>query len=436
MSGFSRTVPALVSVVVPVRRTRAVSGALKPVLTLVLMTMWSTAVFGQDALDQTDEALHLESPGGALQSDLSVVFDLEGYAVDQRPPGLIFAAGGANPRLSLFVETRFGKRFSSLIQARVDRGFDPCERPHEARLDEYLLRYTPFADGRLNVQAGKFATVFGGWVPRHHSWENPFVTAPLPYENVTVVTDTVAPASPQAFLARVDVADKKNEWVPVVWGPVYATGASAFGSWKRFDYAVEWKTSGLSARPDAWGPTAGDWRHPNVAARVGHRPNAAWTLGLSLSRGPYMRPAAEPSLSSHYDPSGNYRVSDFHQTTAAGDLSFARRHWEFWSELIFSRFNVPNVGDADAWSYYVEGKYKISPRLSAALRWGQQRFGDLPDGAGGLRPWDGAIWRTDQALGWRWTRHIQAKLQYSFSREDKTVAQDRHLVSAQATVRF
>ena len=36
----------------------------------------------------------------------------------------------------------------------------------------------------LNVQAGKFATVVGNWIERYDSWNNPFITAPLPYENM------------------------------------------------------------------------------------------------------------------------------------------------------------------------------------------------------------------------------------------------------------
>jgi hypothetical protein len=100
-----------------------------------------------------------------------------------------------------------GEQFYSLVQFRADRGFDPGSKLNgDARFDEYLLRWTPWADGRLNVQAGKFATVFGKWVQRHDSWQNPFVTAPLAYENVTVITDQVAPGTPAAFLGRRSIA--------------------------------------------------------------------------------------------------------------------------------------------------------------------------------------------------------------------------------------
>ena len=116
-------------------------------------------------------------------------------------------------------------------------------------MDEYFLRYTPFEDSRLNFQFGKFATVVGTWVLRHNSWNNPFINAPLPYENVLVITDHVAPASPAAFLARRNKFDDKRTWVPVIWGPSYASGGSIFGRIDKYEYAFEVKNVALSSRP-------------------------------------------------------------------------------------------------------------------------------------------------------------------------------------------
>src|ERR671935_240996 len=69
------------------------------------------------------------------------------------------------------------------------------------RLDEYALRITPWQDGRFTLQLGKFATVVGNWVPRHLSWDNPFINAPLVYDNFTAIQDKFAPISPLYFIA-------------------------------------------------------------------------------------------------------------------------------------------------------------------------------------------------------------------------------------------
>jgi hypothetical protein len=345
---------------------------------------------------------------------------------------LLYAEGpGAfNPRLTLLSDTRIGTHVYAFVQARIDRGFDPLAGGDSARLDEYLLRYTPFTDGRLNVQVGKFATVVGGWVPRHLSWDNPFIGAPLPYENVTTITDHAGPATRSAFLARRAVPDKKHDWVPVVWGPAYSAGVSLFGSRKQLDYALEVKHRALSARPSAWSPARAGWNHPTVGLRVGYRPGAPWNLGVSYSRGAYLLADVADTLPTGR-PLGSYR-----QTTFGSDVSYARRHWQVWGEFIASRFDVPNVGNAGSWAYYVEAKYKATSQLFAAWRWGQQFFGSVADRVGGDQPWDGGIWRAETSLGYRFTRHLQTKLQYGYGREDRQRPQGRHLVAGQLTVKF
>jgi hypothetical protein len=40
------------------------------------------------------------------------------------------------------------------------------------------------------------------------------------------------------------------------------------------------------------------------------------------------------------------------------------------------------VGDADSVAYGVEAKYKFTPKFFGALRWNQQFFAAVPDGAG------------------------------------------------------
>ncbi len=385
-------------------------------------------------LQQLDEALFVQSSGGFFRSDLSGLIDLEGYYLDQRPPGLIFGNGDAffNPRLSLFLDTHLGPHFYSLVQARVDRGFDPRAARRSARFDEYLLRYTPFHDARLNLQIGNFATMIGNWVPRHDSWSNPFITAPVPYENVTTITDRAVPGTSGGFLARRNVPDIKTSWLPLVWGPSYAAGVAVFGRLDKFDYAVEIKNASVSSRPTVWGARKLGWENPTFSGRVGYRPDAAWNFGSSFSYGAYLTPTAQtlPAF-----PKGQ-GLGDFPQTTLAQDVSFAWHHWQLWAEVFESRFEVPNVGNADTLAYFLEAKYKITPRLFGALRWNQQLFWTVPNGKGGRQPWDRDLWRVDTALGYRFDRHLQGKLQYSYGHQNGPFQQGEQLVAAQITVKF
>jgi hypothetical protein len=399
----------------------------------LLFGIWCFRAPAQEFLDKLDDALFIESRTGWFRADLSGLADLEAYYIDQHPPGLIFSNDDLiNARLTLFLDARFGKHFYSFAQARVDRGFDPGSKDFDARFDEYLLRYTPFDQPVVNLQIGKFATVVGNWVPRHHSWDNPFINAPMPYEHVMGMTDQAVPPGPPGLLGRRDIPDRKNIWVPIIWGPSYASGASLFGSIEKFDYAFEVKNAALSSRPGVWDARDLGWENPTVSGRLGWRPDAAWNLGVSGSAGTYLQPVAEtvPAFPAGKD------IGDFYQITFGHDISFAWRHWQLWAEVFLSRFEVPNVGDADTLAYYVEAKYKITPQLFAALRWNQQFFDDVPDGAGGKTPWDRDAWRVDTALGYRFTRHLQAKAQYSYSRQKGPFQQGEQLVAGQFTVKF
>lgn len=402
--------------------TRAIAAAL-----LVLTSSLSAQPF----LDQTEDRLRLRSPDGLFTSQLTGLLDLEGYYVDQRPPGLLDEDESFfNPRLSLFLDMTLGSHFYGFLQARLDRGFDPGEKNFEARLDEYLLRWTPLNDSRLNLQFGKFATVVGSWVQRHDSWQNPLITPPLPYENLTPVSDEYLPGTPAYFLTRRHVADMKDRWLPVLWGPVYATGWGLFGTMGQFDYAFDLKNAALSSHPYSWELTRSLWSYPTFSGRVGFRPGPAWNNGLSFSVGPYLSAEAADELAP------GKSIGDYNQLTLGYDVGYAHGRWQWWGEVFLNRFEVPGVGNADLLAYYIETKYRIAAGLYAAARWNQELYGTIADAAGSAETWGNDMFRIDLALGYRFTRHLQTKLQYSFGRRNGPLQQGEQLVAAQVSVKF
>jgi hypothetical protein len=46
------------------------------------------------------------------------------------------------------------------------------------------------------------------------------------------------------------------------------------------------------------------------------------------------------------------------------------------------------------------------------------------------------MWRIDSAVGYRFTRHIQAKLQYSYSHQTGRIQQGEQMAAVQLTVKF
>ena len=403
---------------------------MKPFRVIVVIAIVSCAITearAQDFLDRVDEALTFTTLNGDVRARVSGTLDLEAYSFSGPAPGLILTTSDAlfNPRLSLFVDAQLGPAIYVFTQARVDRGFDPSDHGAQLRLDEYAVRVTPWQDGRFNLQAGQFSTVVGNYVARHLSWENPFINAPLPYENVTAIEDKMAPYYSYLSVGR---PRDKYEYNPIIWGPSYATGVSVAGRIGQFDYAAEVKNASLSSRPESWPITRMDFDHPTVSGRLGFRPNEMWTFGVSASDGPYFRPEAMTTLPFGRD------IGDYHERLLGQDIGFAWHHLQLWAEFFEARFEVPGFTDADTFAYYLEAKYKFTPQFFGAVRWNQQFFGDVTNSYGGTAPWGHDLWRADIAAGYRFTAHTQLKLQYSF--QDEKNGPSVRMFAAQFTVRF
>ncbi len=418
----------------PLASLRALCGA-----GLLLLALRAAAQ--DDPLDRVDESLSFSGWNDAVRLRLSGTLDLEGYYQSQPQSGLIFSESNIffNPRLSLFLDAQIGRHLYAFVQARADNGFDPDEDGPRVRLDEYVVRLTPFDDGRLNLQVGKFATVVGNWTLRHGSWDNPFITAPLPYENLTGIWDSEGGPSAAAVMVWAGLLPKPDTGgeffdayrnVPIIWGPSYASGASLFGQVGNVDYAFEVKNTSLSSRPETWAPRETQWQNPTFSGRVGYRPSEAWNVGFSASAGSYLQPEAQSGLLP------GRGLDNYLEIVLGQDVSYAWHHFQMWAEAYEARFEIPGVGNADTEAYYIETKYKFTPQFFGALRWNQQFFSALPVSPTAGARWSRNVTRVDIGPGYRLTPHTQVKLQYSVERQDADLSPWSELVAVQFTARF
>lgn len=383
----------------------------------------------QALLEALDGALALHSADAFWRADVSGLLDLETYVPETPALGLLNTDDEVffNPRLTLFLDLQAGETLRAHAQMRVDRGFDPGFAPDgQTRLDEYFMEWRPLGDDTLAFRAGKSATVFGAWTRRHFSWDNPFVTAPAAYSDMLPVTDHRA-APRAALLGRRGERDNPLTWLPVVWGPSYATGLSVFGQVSDFDYALEIKNAALSSRPHTWDAAQNGWTSTTWTGRLGWKPAPEWAFGGSFSHGPYLLETAQRSLPRGRD------FEDYAQTTFALDAAWAHGPWQVWGELMTSRFAIPNAGGVRVLTGFIEAKRKLGSGSWLAARWNQSWFGDVP---GTSTAWDNDGWRADLALGHRLSRHLQAKLQYSLAGRSGPHDEGEHLLAAQITVRF
>ena len=409
-------------------------------LALAFITFTAPAQAVEEFFDRLEHALTFSATGGRTRAHLSGLLDLEGYRVQLPAPGVLETADGSllEPRLTVFLDAQFGPHAYLFAQARADHGFDPGERRTEIRLDEFALRLAPGPRREFNVQLGRFATIVGNWATRHDAWANPFITAPLPYEYLTGMWDTDAVRSSNTLLQWSHVrpglparmaAIEKSLRLPIVWGPSYADGLMVADARGKFRYAFEAKLGSLSSRPEAWRHGREQRHHPTLSAHLAYRPNPTWQVGASASAGSYLRASADRTLAI------GTRRGDYRQLVLAGDLAYARHHWQLWAEIYAARFAIPLVGHADTAAYYVETKYKFTPQFSGALRWNQQLFATLPHRGVPTR-WGHDVARIDFAPSYRCTPHTQLKLQYSLQQGDSGPRNTTRTLAAQATVRF
>ncbi|HEX3731081.1 MAG TPA: hypothetical protein VHV47_14815 [Opitutaceae bacterium] len=408
-------------------------------LTLALLAL-AVPALADDVFDTIDDALTFSADHDAIRVRLSGTVDLEAYAFKQPAPAFIVSSGTDlfQPRFSNFLDAQLGPYFYAFAQTRLDRDFDPTNEDLKFRLDEYALRLTPGQNGAFNLQLGQFASVVGNWNPRHLSWDNPFVNAPLPYEYLTGVWD-VEVAKTSAILALWDNTGAKpstrfpikTRSLSILWGPSYATGASVSGTLGQFDYAAELKNASLSSRPQDWSIVDRGFQHPTLSTRLAYRPDASWNFGLDASEGPYLlndTPASE-------FPRG-YGLGDYREIVYGVDAAWLWRNWETWAELYDARFQDPTVGNLDSVAYYVEARYKFTEKFFLSGRWNQERFNALPNGAAAPLYWAPDVWRIDVGPTLRFTAHTQLKLEYSFQREDTIIGQTNRIWAAEFTLRY
>lgn len=388
----------------------------------------------QGRLDVLGDRLTAVSEDGTAWARLSSTQDLTLYfpkadLPQEHPPGLLYADDSPflAPRVTVTLDAGLGEHLLAHAKLRADRGFDPgAQRSGDVRLDEYFLQ-TELLDRRATVRIGKFATAFGSWAERHSSWDNPLVCAPALYEDMVTIRDQVAPADVDDFAGLRDAAENRAAWVPVIWGPSYASGLSISGGAGDFDVTVEIKNASLSSRPGTWDVGDRGFSAPTVTGRLGWRPAPAWTLGASASHGAYLQKAARATLPAGRD------YDDFAQTTYGIDATFERHRVQLWGELARATFEVPRVGDVDAWIGFVEVRYKPAPRWWLAGRWNESRFDDVP----GLdRSWDRDLRRLDLGVGFRASAHFQLKLEISVGDQAGRDTGGNELLAAQAVLWF
>jgi hypothetical protein len=391
------------------------AGAAGTVLPLLLVA-WAVGTVGQAApaaaqvaesgLPTLEElGLWWSSADGAYQLGFSGRADVEFYIPSEGPPGLIaesdpFAAG----RVRVFADAFAGERVYGSVELRLDRGETPGAGGADVRVEQLFLRARVAAP--LELQAGRFASPFGGYAQRHHTIEDPFVRPPLPYDWHTTLAPMAVPGDVRAFLTWRDrPGEFRARGAPVIWNVPYQWGVLALVGAGAFDARVGWMNSAPSSAPVQWGwdgAELGGW-----VAGAGVRVSPELRVGASWSRAPYLQP-----LTSGVLPTGA-RLQDYEQELIGVEAVLARGPLVLRGEAFHDRWNVPNVEDdvVDA-SWYLEAQSDLTSGLWVAGRVGATHFQEVGGGANAPTHWDHDVRRLQLSSGYRFARNLEAKVEW------------------------
>ena len=263
-------------------------------------------------------------------------------------------------------------------------------------------RVRPWKTLAFDVQAGIIPPTFGAFSRRVYNSNNPVIGYPLAYQYLTSLRTDALPSSADDVL-RMRARGWRSSFpigsattapgVPLVSAFQWDTGVQV--SWKsdlvEMAAAV---TNGTLSSPRFSDDNGGK----QLSGRVAFTPTVGLIVGASAARGPWLSRAVAPDASPV-------------QRAIGADIEYSRDHWIVRSELVWSRWAFPAAlapADArtlDALAAWVEGKYRVTPRIFFAARLDRLGFSQL---AGSVLtiPWDAPVERVEWGVGYYVQRNV------------------------------
>lgn len=304
------------------------------------------------------------------------------------------------------------------------------------------VRIRPWQSRAFDIQAGRIPPSFGAYGRRAYNTDNPLIGYPLAYQYLTALRADAIPASPDDLLRM-----RGRGWQPSF--PIGSTTVRPglpLVSTFRWDTGVQARWIGGPLEATA-GVTAGTLSDPRVSdnndgrqvsGRVSVKPAIGLVIGASAARGAWLSRRVTELLPEAI------RSRRYEQQAVGFDAEYSRDYWIVRAELVRSEWTMPFVQTGttqpvSAWGTWVEGRYRLSPRLFVAARADRLGFsqisGTLFDGR--PTPWDAPVERIEAGGGWYFQRNLVARavLQRNW-RKGAGRVRDRTFVSAQVAYWF
>jgi hypothetical protein len=356
--------------------------------------------------------------------------------------GEVSATVGARDDEAFFNYTDYERNALRTLRAAMSAQWQPAERIAflgEVRTDDLdhfgayaaFVRVRPWRTVPLDVQAGRIPPVFGAFGRRAYQSDRMLIGYPLAYQYLTSIRADALPATADDLLLM-----RGRGWLssfplgshepaaglPLVSAFRWDTGVQARWATPAFDAAVAVTTGTLS------NPRVGDDNDgKQFAARLAARPVIGLVVGASAARGAWVAdgvPRASRSLA---------------QTAFGADVEYSRDHWLLRSEAVWSRWDLPAGtirGEDDplsALAAWIEGRYRLTPRLYLAGRADRLAFSDISGtlSRGMPTPWEAPVTRLEAGGGYSLFRNLVLRAVVQYNHRDGGRIEDRTFLSTQ-----
>lgn len=263
----------------------------------------------------------------------------------------------------------------------------------------------PWRKHALDIQVGRIPPAFGAFGRRVYGAGNPVIGYPLAYQYLTSLRSDSIPATADDVLrmrgrgwrSSFPIGSKvPGPGVPLVSGFRWDTGVRV--SWRTGPVEVAGAvTNGTLSSPRVSDDNSGK----QFSGRVAVTPVVGLVLGGSAARGAWLARTVAPDSA----PA---------QRTFGGDAEYSRDHWIVRGEVVWSRWALPvplgpsQSSSLGALGSFVEGRYRVTPRIFLAARADRLALSELrSDGPGTLPlPWDAPVKRLEAGLGYYLQRNL------------------------------
>lgn len=337
-----------------------------------------------------------------------------------------------NLRMGVAAEVRANDHIQVLTEVRFDQG---------RVLEAYglFVRVRPWPARRFDLQVGRVPPTFGAMTRTAYGSGNLLIGQPLAYQYLLSLRPDALPATTDDLLRM-----RGRGWLssfplgnsaaapglPMVNTSRWDTGVQAHGVSGAFEWTGSVTAGSLS---DPRFRDNNDGRQ--IAGRLVARPNAAFAVGLSASRGAWLnRDVDDAAMASNAGDRAR-------QLAFGGDVEFSTGPILVRGEAIRSTWAFPDIAALQlpeplvATSLLVEGRYKIAPGLYLAARADRMDFSWIP-GTQGPATWESPTWRLETGAAYSLTRNAQIKGSWQLNDRDGGRVRRDSLLAAQVLYWF